>query len=51
MKRWEYLRKQWWDIGSDHELDQLGEAGWELVAIDPVPDDTRSFYIFKREVE
>lgn len=47
MKKFEYKRI-YHEVGY-RELDMIGEAGWELVAVEPSKTDTPPTLWFKRE--
>ena len=49
MKKFQY--KTFNEKISEHELNQLGEAGWELVTHTAVSNllDVNQYYVFKRE--
>ena len=49
MTKWEYRTEHY--VEDDYELDELGEEGWELVAVVAVGLHSDSFrYYFKRPV-
>lgn len=49
MKKFEY--KRMYREVSDRELAMIGEAGWELVAVEPAKSDIPPTLWFKREKE
>lgn len=52
MKKFEYCTREFFDFNTiqEDELNELGQQGWELVAVENYSQDSCRFY-FKREIK